>query len=528
MGNGYRNIVITGFMGTGKSRNGRQVAQRLGWEFIDMDAVIEARAGKAIADIFAQDGEPAFRRMEADLCRELAEREHVVISTGGGALVDDANRRVLSRNGLVICLDCEFPELWRRLSQAQDRPMLYADDRRARMEELLARRAPAYHKIAYHLDTTENQAGEVAEAIVRLWQAGARVIAVRGPAGEYPIHVGRGLLAQAGELLRQRELRGKVGLVSNATVAPLHAPALEAGLRQAGLDVARCLMPDGEIHKTLETVRDLYDQFVAAGLARDSAIVALGGGVVGDVAGFAAATYMRGVALVQAPTTLLAMVDSSVGGKTAVDLPAGKNLVGAFKQAELVLADLDTLETLPPAELRSGLAEAIKHGVIAAPALFEHFERGGSATEPWALAEAIQVKVDVVEEDPYEQGQRAVLNLGHTFGHALEKLSDFRLRHGDAVSIGMVAAARLAVALGLAERALAERIGACLRLHGLPTALPAHAPETIWEAMGSDKKKLGGRLRFVLPRAIGDVIISDEVSREAALSVLQAMREEAS
>ncbi len=527
MGNGYRNIVITGFMGTGKSRNGRQVAQRLGWEFIDMDAVIEARAGKPIAEIFAQDGEPAFRRMEADLCRELAEREHVVISTGGGALVDDANRRALSRHGLVVCLDCEFPELWRRLSQAQDRPMLYADDRRARMEELLARRTPAYQRIPYHLDTTENYAGEVAEAIVALWRAGARVIPVRGPAGEYPIHLGRGLLAQAGDLLRRRGLDGKVALVSNETVAPLYAATVEAGLRRAGLEVARCLMPDGEAHKTLETVRSLYDQFVAAGLARDSVIVALGGGVVGDVVGFAAATYMRGVALVQAPTTLLAMVDSSVGGKTAVDLPAGKNLVGAFKPAELVIADLDALDTLPAAELRSGLAEAIKHGIIASPALFEHLEGGGSAAEPWALAEAIQVKVDVVEEDPYERGRRAALNLGHTFGHALEKLSGFRMRHGDAVSIGMVAAARASIALGLADAALLERITGCLRRHGLPVALPAQEPEAVWEAMGSDKKKQGGRLRFVLPTAIGNVIISDQVSREVALAALRAMREEA-
>lgn len=524
MESSYRNIVITGFMGTGKTSVGQEVARCLGWEFIDMDDVIQSQAGKTIPEIFAEDGEAAFREMEAALCRELAERSQVVISTGGGALVPDANRRVMSRHGLVVCLTADVEEIWWRLQKATDRPMLYANDRRARMEELLAERAPAYNRIPHHVDTTHTPVEEAARQIIRLWETDRRVIAVHAPEGDYRIHLGRGLLAETGELLRQAGLCGGIGLVSDAIVAPLYADLIECSLRDAGFAVARCVLPAGEEHKTLDTVRILYDCFVEAGLARDSAVVALGGGVIGDMAGFAAATYMRGIAFVPVPTTLLAIVDSSVGGKVAVDHSGGKNLIGAFKQPAVVVADLDVLATLPPEEYRAGLAEMIKAGIIASPPLFAHLEAGGSGDALWPIAEAILVKVEVVEEDPYEQDRRAVLNLGHTFAHAIELLSGFRLRHGEAVSVGLVAAARTAEALGVAEAGLAERITACLRRHGLPTALPDYAPEACWEAMSGDKKKHGGRLRFVLPRAIGEIIITKDVPREVVCDVLAAMR----
>ena len=234
---------------------------------------------------------------------------------------------------------------------------------------------------------------------------------------------------------------------------------------------------------------------------------------------------MRGLPVIQVPTTLLAMVDASVGGKTAVDLREGKNLVGAFKQPAAVTIDPDVLHTLPPREMASGMAELIKHGVLAEPALFAALEGGPPAPEEWYrwITRSLQVKIEVVEEDPYEQGRRAVLNLGHTAGHAIEQLSGFALRHGEAVSVGMVAAAEIATALGLAEPALPARIAAALAVHSLPVRCPPLDGEEIWEMIGRDKKKRGRQLRWILPRAIGRVEIVSDVPRVTVLQVLRRL-----
>ena len=229
------------------------------------------------------------------------------------------------------------------------------------------------------------------------------------------------------------------------------------------------MVPEGEEHKTLATVAALYPQFLAGGLDRKSPVISLGGGVVGDMAGFAAASYLRGVPFVQIPTSLLAMVDASVGGKTGVDLPQGKNLVGAFKQPELVIIDTAVLQTLPAAEFKSGLAEVVKHGILGDPDLFEELETHGPTSMMHLVADAVRVKVEVVEEDPFEQGRRATLNLGHTFGHALELVSEFSLRHGEGVALGLIAAANMAAELGRCDPELAVRIRDVIERLGLPT-----------------------------------------------------------
>jgi 3-dehydroquinate synthase len=328
-----------------------------------------------------------------------------------------------------------------------------------------------------------------------------------------------GLLDRLGALVNGLGRWTTVAVVSDDVVGPLYADRVAASLESAGLSVARCAMPAGEAHKTLETVSDLYTQFLAAGLDRSGLVVALGGGVVGDVVGFAAATYMRGLPLAQIPTTLLAMVDSSVGGKTGVDLPAGKNLVGAFKQPVLVAIDPEVLATLPPADFRAGLAEVAKAGVISSPELFQRLEDGGTDLS-WIIREAVAVKVTVVEADPYERGRRVVLNLGHTFAHAFERLSDYQLRHGEAVAMGTAVAARLAVDLGHCSPAVSQRIIALLDHLGLPTAPADYEPEAVWEAMTSDKKKQGKQLRFVLPLDIGQVDVFDDVPRQVVLATL--------
>lgn len=337
-------------------------------------------------------------------------------------------------------------------------------------------------------------------------------LTVTHPSGSYPIHLGPGLLAEAGRLLSETGLSGRCAVVTNPVVGAHHAEPLLAGLAQAGLEPTRIDLPDGEQFKTLATVAELYDRLIEAKLDRRSPIIALGGGVLGDTAGFAAASYLRGVPLVQIPTTLLAMVDSSVGGKTGVDLPQGKNLVGAFKQPELVIVDPNVLETLPEAEFRAGLAEVVKHGIIDDPELFAALERGDYEMT-WLLERAISVKIRVVEEDPFEQGRRATLNLGHTFGHAFERLANFEMRHGDGVAAGTACAARLATHLGYCPEPTTARIIALLEKLGLPTAPPPFPPAEVWAAMATDKKRQGNTLRFILPRAIGDVAIFDNVAQ---------------
>lgn len=345
-------------------------------------------------------------------------------------------------------------------------------------------------------------------------------ITVTHPTGSYPIYIGPDLLAQTGHYLAKLGYSGRCAVVTNEMVGHHHAESLLAGLTAAGFEPVRLDIRDGEQFKTLATVAELYGQLIEARLDRRSPVIALGGGVLGDTAGFAAATYLRGVPLVQIPTTLLAMVDSSVGGKTGVDLPQGKNLVGAFKQPELVIVDPQVLTTLPEAEFRAGLAEVIKHGIIDAPDLFAALEQDQYDLD-WMLFEAINVKVRVVQEDPFERGRRAVLNLGHTFGHAFERLANFQMRHGEGVAMGLVCAARLAHRLDYCAGETVDRIIALLNQVQLPGQPPPFAPAEVWAAMGTDKKRQGDKLRFILPRAIGDVDIFHDIKREEVEAILR-------
>jgi 3-dehydroquinate synthase len=305
------------------------------------------------------------------------------------------------------------------------------------------------------------------------------------------------------------------------------APVLES-LREAGYPPGICEIPEGEEHKRLDTVALIYDRLIAERHSRQSGLIALGGGVVGDIAGFAAATFLRGIAYNQLPTSLLAMVDSSVGGKTGVNHPRGKNLIGAFWQPTFVGIDLDFLTTLPEEELRAGMAEIIKYGVIADPDLFEYLEQcieAAMARDPAVLghlvARSCEIKAEVVARDEREADLRTILNYGHTFAHAVESLSRYGVvRHGVAVAMGMVAASRLAEAAGLVSTDATQRIESLLRRVGLPVHLPRFDVEAYWEAMGADKQVRDGRIRFVLPDRIGHVRVSDAAPRDVVLRVL--------
>ena len=384
-------------------------------------------------------------------------------------------------------------------------------DLQAHLENLLAVRAGHYLDFPCKIGTDGLSSAEIA------WAAQVRLGAflVRGMGAGYDVRVQAGGLATLGEAMRARGLRGPVVVVSDQNVGSLYGESLCGSLRSAGYSASLQLIPAGEQFKTLESVAQLWDGFTQARLERASTVVALGGGVIGDLAGFAAATYLRGISWVAAPTSLLAMVDASLGGKTGFDLPSGKNLVGAFYPPRLVLADPGVLLTLPEEELRSGLAEVVKHGILADPALFQACGRGWdevTADLDQIVRRAMAVKVRYIQSDPYEQGLRAALNLGHTVGHAVEHASGYRIRHGEAVSIGMVAAARIAEQLELAQPGLSGEICSVLENLGLPTEIPVDLDRTaIRGAIGLDKKRTGGKVGFVLPVRVGEIKTGVEV-----------------
>lgn len=334
----------------------------------------------------------------------------------------------------------------------------------------------------------------------------------------YDIVIERGLLQSLGTDSSKFGLDGAVIVGTNTTLAPMYGQQLVTRLPNAAISY----MEDGEQYKTLETMSRFYSQFIKQGADRHTTIVALGGGVVGDTVGFAAASYMRGVRFVQMPTSLLAMVDSSVGGKVGVDLPEGKNLVGAFKQPEWVLIDPDVLDTLPKEQWRCGMGEILKHGLIADEGLLDPALHKKKYAEE-LLARAIQVKVNVVEKDPYEAGIRAYLNLGHTFGHAIEQVTQYEWMHGDAVGFGLMAAATLSYNLGITDESLVKRVRNVLAEAELPRYIRDMAPAAIWDAMATDKKWKNGVSRFVLLQAMNKPTIVEGIERDKVIKVLESL-----
>ncbi len=518
----------------GKSTLGRALAQTWGLPFVDLDTAIAARAGRTIPEIFAQEGEAAFRQWETAVLEDVLRRPgETVVALGGGALLDPRNRALAEAHGQIVVLEAAAETLQQRAEQARgERPLLEdatSAARGQRLQALLQARGAHYRSFPQRLRTDTRSLEET------LWQAQILFgrFHLRGmtspwaPQG-YAVRVRPGLRKHVGAWLRQADLRGPIALVSDQRVAALHAQAVQEALTAAGYPVRLLTFPAGEAHKNPTTLQRLWSEFLEAGLERGSTVVALGGGVVGDVAGFAAATYMRGIAWVNLPTTLLAMTDAGLGGKTGVDLPAGKNLAGAFHPPRLVLADPDVLATLPTEEFRNGMAEVVKHGVIGDPDLFALAARGDRQAMTDHVAQAMAVKIRVIEADPYEGGLRAALNLGHTIGHGVEAASAFRLRHGEAVAIGMVAEAHLAERLGLAAPGLAQTIAAALQAWQLPTAIPADlSPQAIWRAMRHDKKKSSGQLRFALPVDIGRVQVGVTVPEDLVKSILNNLQAEA-
>ncbi|MCI0451355.1 MAG: 3-dehydroquinate synthase [Candidatus Latescibacteria bacterium] len=549
-------VILCGFMATGKTTVGRALAEMLGVPFVDTDALVEARAGTSIAEIFAREGEARFRDLEAEVCAALSfphdasgGASGAVIATGGGALLRDETFKRLQALGTLVLLEATLDEVLRRAATMGPRPMLASMDdaaaARTHAQRLHDERRPAYHRIDRRVDTTrrraEEAAFEIAEQLRRApdrgtvlhMRAGARPVPGRDPRpgedGLTRIVVGRGTLARLGEWMRDSGLAGPAFVLVSRTVAGHHGAAAKAALEKAGLRNKFIEIDDSENAKTFEQAEGLLYELVDAGATRDGTVIALGGGVTGDVAGFVAATYMRGLPLVQVPTTLLAQVDSSIGGKVGVNHPRAKNLLGAVYQPQLVLSDVDVLATLPDREVSSGMAEVIKTAIVGSPELFARLEKAGKKVplrDGAFLEECVtacaRVKARVVEEDPYEQGPRRVLNLGHTVGHALEAALGYGvLTHGEAVAIGMLAALRLSVKRKLAAASFETTARRIIEACGLRTRV-SEVGDDLLQAMSLDKKRRASGFSFVLPAAPGDVRIMDDVTEQEIVAAFNS------
>ncbi|HET9203805.1 MAG TPA: bifunctional shikimate kinase/3-dehydroquinate synthase [Acidimicrobiia bacterium] len=521
------NLVLTGFMATGKTTVGDQLAQKLGMEFVDTDDLIESRHGP-ISRIFAEQGESEFRAIEREVARELGERTGLVIATGGRMILDPENFKALSRNGRIFCLVATPEEIHHRVindDTRRDRPLLQVEDPQQRIIELMSERQDEYGRFP-QLVTDHAGPNVIADEVAQLWSSHA-TYDITSPAGGYAYTVGAGILPFVRQLA---SIQGPIVVITDETIRDLYVPSLG----EVDLTIT---LPAGRSQKNLDAVATVYRHLFEAGIDKSATAVSLGTSIIGDVAGFAAATYLRGLDLVHCPTNLIAMVDTSVGGKVGLDVPQGRNLIGLYKQPKAVLADVGTLQTLPARDFRSGLAEVVKHGLIASSSLLDRIEStswaptasllpGMLADLQSLVAQAIQIKIAIVQADPFEEkGQRTFLNLGHTFGYGIEYASEGAMNHGEAVAIGLVAASRLSHAKGIAAADLADRVEAIVGHIGLSAKLPASiSARKVLDGMRHDKKRRRSRPRFVLLREVGDPFISDDVNDDEILDVLEGMR----
>ena len=501
-----RPLALSGPMGVGKTSVGRCVAELSSLPFIDVDNEIAREMGRSVAEAFRIDGEAAFRARERATIARLVRGAPSVLALGGGAVVDDGTRRTLLDRAVLVTLDAPVEDLVARLGPEQiaNRPLLAGGEPEARLRAILHARSGAYAEAHARIATRGRPIDDVAADVMKVWTRDPVAV----PLGErtYRVEVGSGVRAQLTAVLH--ELGGDVLLVTDDQVWPAVEERFRDVLTHARV-AASVILPHGEAHKTLDSVRQLWDAALEAGLDRRAVILAIGGGVVGDLAGFAAATLLRGVRFVQVPTTLLAMVDASVGGKTAIDRPQGKNLIGAFHQPSAVIADVDLLATLPPRELRSGFAEVVKTALIGDRALFEHLESTPEPDLTTVIRASIACKARVVSEDERDlTGARAALNFGHTVGHALESHGGYsEWTHGEAVALGTIAALRVGVARGITPPELLDRARVLLERLGLPVDLDSTPLAEALPRINADKKREGSTIGFVLLEDLGRVRI---------------------
>lgn len=536
-------------MGAGKTTIGRALAKKLNLRFVDSDHELEARTGVTIPVIFEIEGEASFRQREADMIRDLTAQQGIVLATGGGAVLNAQSRQYLHSRGTVIYLRASVAHILKRTRYDKKRPLLRTADPRKVLEELTRQRDPLYQEIAHVIiDTGRPHMTQILQTILEQLDLptvpdshpNEGILGLNSPVpnlnvptpqpdmpeksqqtshllnvalGErsYPILIASDALNQVANYVQS----SRVMIVTNTTIAPLYLDRVKASLLAAGKKVEQLILPDGEEFKSMESLSLVFDALLQNKCDRKTILIALGGGVIGDLTGFAAASYMRGVPFVQIPTTLLSQVDSSVGGKTGINHPLGKNMIGAFYQPQAVIADIKLLATLPARELSAGLAEVIKYGAIIDTEFFAWLEKNcqqlraqDEAALAYAIKRSCEIKAEVVRLDERESGLRAILNFGHTFAHAIESALGYGVwLHGEAVGCGMVMAADLSHRLGYISASEKDRIRVLVMTAGLPVQAPDLGLATWLECMQVDKKNEDGQIKFVLLKPMGHAVV---------------------
>ncbi len=528
-------IFLTGLSGSGKSTVTQQVARMLGWDVVDTDVLLSERCGLSVGQVLVEYGEQKFRQMESEALISTANQDQVVIATGGGAVIAEANRNFMREHGLTVYLEASVETAWQRIQEQMRqsgitvvRPLVVGTDGQERLLDLYTARKQWYEQASVCINTDEDSPEIIAGRIVAFALANGLLSSSSLSQEVMTLQLGTATSQAIVEWCGLRHLpqslwssgfSKRVFIVTDSDVGRLYIEPIQDILAGAGVVPQVYNVPAGEASKSLQCWQQILDWLVEQKAEQQEPIIALGGGVVGDLAGFVAATYHRGVPLVQVPTSLLAQVDSAIGGKTGINHPLGKNLIGAFYQPKLIIVDPAFLLTLPERVYGEGWAEIVKYGMILDADLFEmlneytsllHARDASLLTK--IIARCIQLKMDVVQRDERDAGLRNILNYGHTFGHALEALTDYgTFLHGEAVAIGMEVAAQIAVAKGLLTDEHALRQHRLLRALELPVHCPAMDIESVLEMMHRDKKVRAGRMRWVLPTRIGYAEVFDDI-----------------
>ena len=547
------NIFLIGFSGVGKSTVGKKLALMLGMDFVDIDKYIVDSQDRTIKDIFASDGERKFRKIEYNSLKNICQKTNQVVSTGGGLPVYARNRNLMKENGVIICLEAHDKTLNKRLFESdldgsfdkEVRPKLDSDDKFRTLSSLKQSRQKFYSMCDWTIHTDKLTPDQIAIEIIRfcnilpasqikipvsLNEDLSSIVSIGGEG--YPLYVGWGILTKLSDILKDRKMLATIFIIADESVL-MHTRKIQILLESNGFKFHTFRIPSGESSKNLDLVKSIYGWLAELNAERSDMILAVGGGVVGDISGFVAATYLRGIKFAQIPTTLLAMTDSSIGGKTGVDLPEGKNLVGAFHQPEFILADLETLKTLSQRELNSGWAESIKHGLILDKNLFYDMQNNSSKLLSLektvtldVLKRSMKIKADVVSKDEKEQlGLRIILNYGHTIGHAIEASTKYGLYlHGEAVSIGVVGAAMLSSHLGFITNEEVDLQKSVFKLFDLPTSYNDLDIDSVIHFMSVDKKRSAGNIRWVILEAIGNANTTKNVSIDSVKNILKELK----